>query len=86
VATVALRAPGDSLDVLYLGLGGVLAAYQGARIVLILGERGRALELLRSSIEKGLPRVPTSMDIHLEPIYDPLRGDTLFERLNRGKE
>jgi hypothetical protein len=64
----------------------VLAAYQGARIVLILGERGRALELLRSSIEKGLPRVPTSMDIHLEPIYDPLRGDTLFERLNRGKE
>ena len=31
VATIALRAPGDSLDVLYLGLEGVLAAYQGAR-------------------------------------------------------
>jgi hypothetical protein len=23
---------------------------------------------------------------HLEPIYDPLRGDTLFEQLNRGKD
>ena len=31
VATIAFRAPADSLDLLYLGLEGVLAAYQGAR-------------------------------------------------------
>jgi len=114
VATIAFRAPGDSLHVLYLGLEGVLAAYQGARsqaeridawlaelgdptavataeaqrarIALILGDRRRALELLRTSIEKGIPRVSTSMDMHLDPIYDPLRGDTLFERLNRGMD
>ena len=111
---IAFRAPADSLDVLYLGLEGVLAAYQGARsqaertderlaaladpavmataeaqrarIAMALGNRARALELLKSSIERGIPRVPTGMDMHLEPIYDPLRGDTLFERLNRGKD
>ncbi len=114
VASIAFRSPADSLDVLYLGLEGVLAAYQGARsqaertderlaaladpavmataeaqrarIAMALGNRARALELLKSSIERGIPRVPTSMDMHLEPIYDPLRGDTLFERLNRGKD
>ncbi len=114
VATVALRSPADSLDLLYFGLEGVLAAYQNsrsqaervderlaevtspsviatalaqrARIALVLGDRARGLELLRSSIEKGIPRVLTGTDMHLEPIYDPLRGDTLFERLNRGKD
>jgi TolB-like protein len=114
VATIALRPPADSLDLLYVGLEGVLAAYQGsraqaervderlagitdpaviatalaqrARIAMALGDRTRGLELLRSSIEKGIPRVLTGTDMHLEPIYDPLRGDTLFERLNRGKD
>jgi TolB-like protein len=114
VATIALRSPADSVELLYVGLEGVLAAYQNsrtqaerveerlaritdptivasalaqrARIAMALGHRSQALELLRLSIEKGTPRVLTGTDMHLEPIYDPLRGDTLFERLNRGKD
>jgi hypothetical protein len=62
------------------------ALAQRARIALALGHRDQALELLESSIEKGIPRVLTGTDMHLEPVYDPLRGDPLFERLNRGKD
>jgi tetratricopeptide (TPR) repeat protein len=63
-----------------------VATTQRARIATALGQRERALQLLAAAIDQGVPRVPTGMDMHLEPIYEPLRGDTLFERLERGQD
>ena len=63
-----------------------LATAQRARVAMARGDRTRALELLEQAYSGGLPRVPTGMDIHLDPVYDPLRGDALFERISRGKE
>lgn len=114
VAAVALRAAADSIDVLYLGLEGVLAGYQGARaqaqrveqrlaamthqsvvantsaqrarIAVVLGDAELSLRLLEAAIDQGVPRAPTGMDLHHESVYGPLRGNPVFERLNRGRD
>ena len=114
VTTVASRPLADSLNMLYLGLEGALAAYKGssreaeriearlaelatpktssvvlsqrARIAVALGHQERALQLLQSAVAAGAPRVLVGSDMHLDPIYDPLRGDPRFEQLNRGKD
>ena len=113
-ATLALRAPADSNDVLYLGMEGALAAYRGAalvaaeadaklaamgdsatapvaaaqraRIAAALGDTARALDLLEWAWPRGMARVPTGVDMHLDPVYDPLRGLPRFERMNRGRD
>jgi hypothetical protein len=63
-----------------------LVTAQRARVAMARGERERALELLEWAFDRPLARVPTGMDLHMDPVYDPLRGDPRFERINRGKE
>jgi tetratricopeptide (TPR) repeat protein/TolB-like protein len=63
-----------------------LVTAQRARVAMARGERERALELLEWAFDRPLARVPTGMDLHMDPVYDPLRGDPRFERINRGKQ
>jgi len=63
-----------------------LAAAQRARIAMARGDREGSIALLQWASARGLARVPTGMDLHLDWAYDPLRGDPRFERLNRGKD
>ena len=56
-----------------------------ARIAAGLGERNRALELLERSRARGIVRSPVGNDMHSDPIYQSLRGDPRFERINRGE-
>lgn len=63
-----------------------LVAGQRARIATARGEHERALALLDWATSRGLARVPSGMDLHLDRVYDPLRGDPRFQRLNRGRD
>jgi hypothetical protein len=50
------------------------------------GDRAAALEDLRIGSERGLPRVGIGVDIHADPIFEPLRGDSAFEAMVRSRE
>ncbi|HEX6106539.1 MAG TPA: hypothetical protein VFZ26_13220 [Gemmatimonadales bacterium] len=63
-----------------------LAASMRARIAAAQGDREKALELLEWAWARGMTRVATGLDMHLDWIYDPLRGDPRFERINRGRD
>lgn len=63
-----------------------VAAAQRARIAAALGDREKALELLEWAWPRGMARVAAGMDMHVESIYDPLRGDPRFEGINRGRD
>ncbi|HET6342650.1 MAG TPA: protein kinase [Gemmatimonadota bacterium] len=60
--------------------------YERARIASLLGQRERAVELLRQAIEEGYPFIPHDRSVSYEdPDLDPLRGDPEFQRLIRPK-
>jgi len=63
-----------------------LVAGQRARIAAARGDREGTLVLLDWATARGLPRVPTGMDLHLDRVFDPLRGGPRFQRLNRGRD
>lgn len=57
-----------------------------ARIAVARGDRATALEDLAVAAEQGLPRVGIGVDIHADPIFAPLRGDSTFEAIVRSRE
>lgn len=57
-----------------------------ARIAAARGDRVAALEDLARAAEQGLPRVGVGVDIHADPIFAPLRGDSTFEAYIRSSE
>jgi TolB-like protein len=57
-----------------------------ARIAAARGDRAAALEHLRIGSEQGVPRVGIGVDIHADPIFEPLRGDSTFEAILRSGE
>jgi TolB-like protein len=61
------------------------AAMQRARIAGALGDRETAFEHFERGVALGIVRVAFGHDLHSDPLYDPLRGDPRFERVNRGE-
>jgi hypothetical protein len=58
---------------------------QRARIAGALGDRETAFEHFERGVALGMVRVAFGHDLHSDPLYDPLRGDPRFERVNRGE-
>jgi hypothetical protein len=58
---------------------------QRARIAGALGDRQAAFEHFERGVALGVVRVALGHDLHSDPLYDPLRGDPRFERVNRGE-
>jgi TolB-like protein len=61
------------------------AAMQRVRIAGALGDRDAAFEHFERGVALGVVRVALGHDLHSDPLYDPLRGDPRFERVNRGE-
>jgi tetratricopeptide (TPR) repeat protein/TolB-like protein len=62
-----------------------LAVMQRVRLKLALAERDSALALFREAVEREeIVRAPLGNDIHCDPLFDGLRNDPEFERVNRG--
>jgi tetratricopeptide (TPR) repeat protein len=62
-----------------------LAVMQRVRLKLALAERDSALALFRGVVQRDeIVRAPLGNDIHCDPLFDGLRGDSEFERVNRG--
>ena len=56
--------------------------YERALIAARLGERERALTLLRQAVGEGLPAIPYLYpEIEVDPDFDSLRSDPAFHRL-----
>jgi hypothetical protein len=55
-----------------------------AEIAALLGQRGRALDLLRDAVSHGM--FAFSPSVHAEPAFTTLRGDPAFEALFRPKD
>jgi TolB-like protein len=60
-----------------------LAELQRARVATALGETERAIALLQAAASGGFPRATLGNDIHSDPFFHPLRGDSRFEAVNR---
>jgi hypothetical protein len=58
---------------------------QRARIAGALGDREAAFEHFERGVALGMVRVAFGHDLHSDPLYDPLRGDPRFERVNQGE-
>jgi hypothetical protein len=50
------------------------------------GDRAAALENLRVASADGVPRVGVGVDLHADPIFEPLKGDPTFEAILRSGE
>ncbi len=61
------------------------AEMQRARVAAALGDVAAAFEHFQRSTGLGVVRVPMGHDMHSDPLFDPLRGDPRFERINRGE-
>jgi hypothetical protein len=62
-----------------------LAVMQRVRLKLALAERDSALALFRGAVQHDeVVRSLLGNDIHCDPLFDGLRGDPEFERVNRG--
>jgi predicted Zn-dependent protease len=62
--------------------------FERARIAAALDERQQAVSLLRAAFSEGLVCVPLASNafcIHLDPAFEPLRGDPELEELIRPK-
>jgi TolB-like protein len=57
-----------------------------ARIAVARGDRATALAHLGVAAEQGLPRVGVGVDIHADPMFEPLKGDSTFEAMLRAAE
>ncbi len=55
--------------------------YERARIAAQLGEKERAVDLLRTAIAQGFILSSESTGLHVEPSFEPLRGYPPFEEL-----
>ena len=62
-----------------------LAAMQRVRIAGALGDREAAFEHFERGVALGMVRVALGHDLHSDPLYAPLRGDPLFDRVARGE-
>ncbi|HEU4525424.1 MAG TPA: hypothetical protein VFR62_10395 [Gemmatimonadales bacterium] len=60
-------------------------AMQRARIAAALGDREAAFEHFERGAALGVVRVALGHDLHSDPLYEPLRGDPRFERVDRGE-
>lgn len=58
-------------------------AIQRTRLAAALGDLEAAFAHFARAAELGVVRVPLGYDIHSDPLFDPLRGDPRFERVNR---
>ncbi|MEP6688664.1 MAG: hypothetical protein ABJC36_09975 [Gemmatimonadales bacterium] len=54
-----------------------------ARVAVARGDRPAALEFLRTAAQAGVPRVGIGVDLHADPIFAPLRGDSTFQAIVR---
>ena len=61
------------------------ADMQRARIATALGDVQLALELFERAAARGMVRVPFGHDVHSDPLFEGLRGNPRFERINRGE-
>jgi len=62
-----------------------LAVMQRVRLKLALAEQDSALALFRGAVERDeIVRALLGNDIHCDPLFDGLRNDPEFERVNRG--
>jgi tetratricopeptide (TPR) repeat protein len=59
--------------------------YRRARIAAQLGERARAVQLLREALAQGYRRNWTTLTLHSDPDLEPLRGYAPFEEFMRPK-
>ena len=50
------------------------------------GDREAALGYLRAGTERGISRVGAGTDLHVDPVFAPLRGDPVFEGIIRSGE
>ena len=61
----------------------VFIGTQRARVALALGERERGLELLETTAKIGTIRTLLGSDMHADMLFDQVRGDPRFERINQ---
>ena len=57
-----------------------------ARMAMARGDRESALGYLRAGTERGISRVGAGTDLHVDPVFAPLRGDPVFEGIIRSGE
>jgi TolB-like protein len=57
-----------------------------ARIAIARGDRATALAYLRAGSTRGIARSPSSADLHSDPVFAPLRGDSAFQAIERTGE
>ena len=57
-----------------------------ARIATARGDRVNALGYLRAATERGIARAGAGSDLHIDPVFAPLRGDPVFEGIVRSGE
>ena len=81
--TASARAISNKLQRLTGGKAGAEATYGRTRIAALLGERQRAVELLRDALTQGFPH---GLHIHNNPDFEALRDYEPFLELVRPQD